>query len=256
MLILLSNDDGVESPGLAALAEHLRDLGTVQVVAPAQEQSARSHAFTMHEPLRVDRRAPGWFAVSGTPADCVYVALHHLCAQRPAVLVSGINRGTNLGDDLHYSGTVAAAREATLAGIPALAVSMDARPGRLDRDRHWDTAAALARHVVRLMLDNPLPPRVFLNLNCPDEPGDRLSGLHVTRVGRREYAPRVSEQKDPRGRPYYWIGGEHRGFCDEPGSDGHSFSRGHPTLSPVAVDVNPPGMVDTVAAWTLRDSPR
>ncbi len=252
MHILVTNDDGFEAPGLIALANHLDRLGQVVRVAPATEQSARSHALTMNEPLRVHGQGPGRFAVNGTPADCVYIGLHHLCDRRPDVVVSGINRGTNLGGDVHYSGTVAAAREAALAGVPALAVSLDTPSGRRDRDRNWDSAALLAVHVVQMMLANKLPAGALLNLNVPDVPADQLSRLHVTRLGRREYAPRVQVNRDPRGREYYWIGGDHVGFCDEEGTDGYWFSRGHPTLSPLSTDSTALDLVDAVGRWKAR----
>lgn len=249
MLILLTNDDGIEAPGLAALANQLTQLGQVLVVAPETEQSARGHAITMHEPLRVHGRGPGRFGVTGTPVDCVYIGLHHLCERPPDLVVSGINRGTNLGDDVHYSGTVAAAREASLRGVPALAVSMDTPTGRRDRDRHWDSAARLAVHVARMTLSNPVPPQCVLNLNVPDVPGDQLTQLHITRLGRREYAPRVQVKRDPRGREYYWIGGDHAGFCEAEGTDGYWFSRGHPTLTPIGTDATAPGMVEAISQW-------
>ncbi len=252
MLLLLTNDDGVDAPGLASLAEHLAPLGEVVVVAPETEQSARSHALTMHDPLRVHRRGAGWFGVTGTPADCVYLGVHHLAGRTPDFVVSGINRGTNLGEDIHYSGTVAAAREAVIQGVPGLAVSLDtAAPGR-DGDRHWSTAALLARHVVAMMADHGPPARSVLNLNVPDVPHDRLTSLHVTRVGSRKYAKHVAVKQDPRGREYYWIGGEHESFCDEPDTDGYWHSRGHPTLSPLAIDPTRHDLIDVVGRWRPR----
>ena len=249
MLILVSNDDGIDAPGLAALAHHLGALGEVIVVAPETEQSARGHSITMREPLRIHRRRSGWFAVTGTPVDCVYLGLHHLTDRKPDLVVSGINRGTNLGDDVHYSGTVAAAREAAMNGLPAVAVSIDARPGRRDRDRHWDSAGLLAVHVSRMLLTNGLPEGTVLNLNVPDVPAAQLTQLHVTRLGRRRYNPMVRVQTDPRGREYYWIGGDAAGFCDEPGTDGHWFTRGHPTVSPVSIESTASSLVETIAQW-------
>jgi 5'-nucleotidase len=252
VLVLLTNDDGVDAPGLSALAEHLAPLGEVIVAAPATEQSAKSHALTMHEPLRVHRRAPGWFSVSGTPADCIYIGVHHLCGRRPDVVVSGINRGTNLGEDIHYSGTVAGAREAVIQGVPGLAVSLDTSGPGDDRSRHWETAAMLARQVVQMMVDHDDAGRTVLNLNVPDVAPDKLTRLHVTRVGSRTYTPAVTVKQDPRGRAYYWIGGEHESFCDEPETDGYWHTRGHPTLSPLRIDPSAPELVDVIGRWRPR----
>ena len=249
MLVLLTNDDGVDAPGLASLAEHLAPLGEVVVAAPSTEQSAKSHALTMHEPLRVHSRGPGWFSVSGTPADCVYIAVHHLCGRRPDVVVSGINRGTNLGGDVHYSGTVAGAREALIQGVPGLAVSLDTSGPGDDRSRHWETAAMLARQVVLMMRGQPEADGAVLNLNVPDVAPDQLTRLHVTRVGTRRYAPAVAVKHDPRGRPYYWIGGDHESFCDAPGTDGYWHTRGHPTLSPLRLDPSAPELVEAIGKW-------
>ncbi|MEC7946822.1 MAG: 5'/3'-nucleotidase SurE [Myxococcota bacterium] len=252
MLVLLTNDDGVDAPGIASLAEHLAPLGEIIVAAPAAEQSAKSHALTMHTPLRVEGRGSGWFSVSGTPADCVYLGMHHLCDRRPDVVVSGINRGTNLGEDVYYSGTVAGAREAVMQGVPGLAVSLDTSAPGDDRSRNWETAAMLARQVVMMMLDHGDAERTVLNLNVPDVPPDRLTRLHVTRVGRRRYRPAVTVRQDPRGRGYYWIGGEHESFCDEPETDGHWHTRGHPTLSPLRIDPSATDMVDVISRWRAR----
>jgi 5'-nucleotidase len=253
MLLLITNDDGIDSPGLAALADHLSALGEVIVVAPATEQSAKSHALTMHEPLRVHRREAGRFAVTGTPADCAYLGVHQLCGARPDFVISGINRGANLGDDIHYSGTVAGAREGVIQGVPGLAVSLDTPPGVADGDRHWETAAMLARHVISLMVDNEQPERLLLNLNVPNVAPSQLTRLHVTQVGRRTYAPTVAVKQDPRGRPYYWIGGDHESFCDRPGTDGYWHSRGHPTLSPLQLDPTAHGLVDAVGQWRSKE---
>ncbi len=249
MLILVSNDDGIDAPGLAALADQFSELGEVVVVAPETEQSCKSHSMTLHDPLRVHGRGAGWFGVTGTPADCVYLALHHLFERTPDLVVSGINRGANLGHDVHYSGTVAAAREAAFNGIPSLAVSLDTSQPRRDQERNWDSAARLALHVARMQLANTVPAACFLNLIVPDVPADKLTQLHVTKLGRRNYASKVRVQTDPRGREYYWIGGEPQNFCGTEGSDGFWHSRGHPTLTPLTIEATAHDLVAAIGQW-------
>ena len=205
MKLLVTNDDGVDAPGIRALAGALSDVGDVSVVAPEREQSAKSHAFTLHKPLRVTRYEDGRIALSGTPADCAYSGIHGL-APRPDFVVSGINRGANLGSDVHYSGTCAAAREAVLQGVPAIAVSLYIRGGQ--ESRHWDVAAALAVDLVQKCAANGLPPGVFLNLNVPNVPREALQGVRVTPLGHRKYAARVEPRTDPRGNEYVWLGGK------------------------------------------------
>lgn len=250
MLLLLSNDDGIDAPGLHALEAALAPVGDVVVVAPATEQSAKSHALTMHEPLRVDARGNRRFAVSGTPADSVYLGVHRLCGGRPDVVVSGINRGTNLGDDVHYSGTVAAAREGALQGIPAVAVSLQVDGKQPGGPRHWGTAGEAVRRIVEEVLRNGLPPGCFLNLNVPDVA--RLPGVRAVSLGRRLYEPLVQENRDPRGRAYYWIGGGHLAFCDEPGTDGHAFSRGFATVTPLQPDFTHRDALRALEGWSLE----
>lgn len=249
MLILVSNDDGIDAPGLAALADQFSQLGEVVVVAPETEQSAKGHSMTLHDPVRVHGRGAGWFGVTGTPADCVYLALHHLFERTPDLVVSGINRGGNLGHDVHYSGTVAAAREAAFRGIPSLAVSLDTSAPKRDRERNWDSAARLAVHVARMRLANTMPGGCFLNLNVPDVPGDQLTQLHVTKLGRRYYDAKVRVQTDPRGREYYWLGGAARDFCDTEGTDGYWHKRGHPTLTPLTVESTALDLVAAIGQW-------
>ncbi len=272
MLILLSNDDGVEAPGLAALVDALAGPDVeIVVVAPREEQSAKSHSLTLYEPLRVEEwtprvapRAPArWYAARGTPADCAYLGIHHLCGRRPDVVVSGINYGSNLGDDVHYSGTVAAAMEAALQGLPALAVSL----GTGDRDKGdpiWETAGAVARRVIAKMLADPLPTHTFLNLNVPGVTLDRLQGVKVCPMGKRFYHPMVKINQDPRGRAYYWIGGGHDRFegwdratpseeaHQRAGSlDGWWFERGYATLTPLHPDMTAFSVLDRVQGWDV-----
>ncbi len=251
-LILVSNDDGIDAPGILALARSMTSLGEVMVVAPDREQSARSHALTMHEPLRVQARDLGTgvaWAVSGTPADSVYIAVHHLCSRTPDLIVSGINRGPNLGDDTWYSGTVAAAREGAFTGAPAIAVSLGYRREVTDADRNWWSAASLAAELAVRVMRNPPKRRLVLNLNVPDRPLEELNPLVFTGLGSRHYEPLVQVNNDPRGRRYYWIGGESSGFENQPETDGWWFHRGSPTLSALGTDMGEMPPPADVACW-------
>lgn len=255
MLILVSNDDGIEAPGLQALVDALSSLEgveRVEVVAPLSEQSATSHTFTMHRPLRVRQHRPGWTSVDGSPSDCVYMAVHHLLDRRPDMVVSGINNGANLATDVIYSGTVAAAREACMEGLPALAVSL-ARTRRR-RGRYppaWEAAARLAARVAGEVLRRGLPPEVLLNLNVPDRPDEEILGIRSCPLGRRHYLPGVTERTDPRGRRYFWIGGGHDRFADRPGSDGPLLWEGWATLSPIQVDTTARHFLEELSGWSV-----
>lgn len=248
MRILVSNDDGVDAPGIVAVAARLAREHEVWVVAPTSERSAQSHSLTMHKPLRITQRGERVYAVSGTPADCIYLGLHHLLTERPDVVVSGINRGANLGTDVHYSGTVAAAREACLHGRPAVAVSLHRDPD--DPEDHWDAAAEITARVVLAMAADPLPPRVFLNVNVPNAPLDTIRGLKACRLGDRFYHPQVDERTDPRGRPYVWIGGPHAHFGDDPEADGRSAVAGWATVTPLSAAITSETMLARLRSWT------
>jgi 5'-nucleotidase len=257
-MLLLTNDDGVHAPGLQHLAAHLRAHlpggADLMVVAPEEEQSAKSHALTLHHPLRHRDLGLGCHAVSGTPADCVYVAVHHLCPAPPELVVSGINLGCNLGDDVLYSGTVAAAREGALLGFPALAVSLHIRRGggALHREAYqWETAAVLAARVIARMRQDPLPARTLLNLNVPDLPIEAVRGLRIAPLGRREYVPGVKANRDPRGREYLWIGGEFSRFHGGPDTDGELVDRGYATLTPLQPDTTDHAGLAQMAGWSL-----
>jgi 5'-nucleotidase len=245
-MLLLSNDDGVHAEGLSALAEALAPHDDILVVAPSTEQSAKSHGLTMHEPLRVRQERPGWHAVSGTPADSVYFALNHLCPAPPRAVISGINRGGNIGSDVHYSGTVAAAREAALSGLPALAVSLVTEGS--GPVRHWQTAGALAATVLAKMLSAPLPSGVLLNLNVPNLPLSEILGLVTAPMGDRAYEAMVREGRDPRGKPYYWIGGPPIPPTRESHTDCSLIARGFATLTPLRTDVTAYRLLEQVGA--------
>ena len=229
-MILVANDDGIQSEGLTRLAKAMETVDAVVVVAPDREQSAVSHALTIGRPLRADEVRPGWFAVDGTPTDCVNLALNGLLTERPWLVVSGINLGANLGDDVTYSGTVSAAMESVLLGIPAIAFS---QVGRVAFD--FDAAADFARALVTTLKLRPLPPDTLLNVNVPE--GSRPSGYAVTRLGKRRYGDAIVEKTDPRGRKYYWIGGDELAFSDEPGTDFAAMRKGLISVTPLHLDL-------------------
>ncbi len=250
MRILVSNDDGVEASGLRALAEALLELGEVVVCAPDREQSATSRSISLHRPLRVEKLPP-WgpdgeidrWSVDGTPTDAVYIGLNHvLKGRRPDLVASGINRGPNLANDVHYSGTVAAAMEGCVGGFPSFAIS-------LTKGRDYAHAARFAGAVARQIGTHRLPPGTLLNVNVP--PGVP-KGAQITRIGRRSYAAAVVEKLDPRGRAYYWIGGDEQAHENVPGSDCDAvFDRGLISVTPLHLDLTRHELVEELKGWEL-----
>lgn len=232
MSILLSNDDGIGSEGLTILQEVLASLDEVWVVAPDRDQSAVSHSLTLHRPLRIEPVAPRAFTVDGTPTDCVNLAINGILRERPRLVISGINRGANLGDDITYSGTVSAAMEATLLGIPAIAVSL------VGRDRfEFGPAADFTRRLAAAIFREALPPDTLLNVNVPDLPAERIKGFALTRQGKRRYGDAIVEKTDPRGKKYYWIGGDQLTFVDAEGTDFSAVQRGLISITPLHLDL-------------------
>ena len=250
MNILVSNDDGYDAPGLLMLEEALQPLGTVWVSAPETEQSAKSHAFTLHQPLRARPRGARRWSISGTPADCVYLGMYGLMPQLPDVVVSGVNRGANLASDVFYSGTVAAAREACLQGVLGIAVSLHIKSGTMDH--HYHTAAQVALRVTKEAISGKFPKRTLLNVNVPNVPLEDLEGLAATTLGTRRYATRVDARLDPWGRPYYWIGGRHEDFGDIADSEGVMCQRGFATITPLHPDQVGMSDLAVLREWTDR----
>jgi 5'-nucleotidase len=234
--ILISNDDGIDSPGIKLLEKIARDLSDdVWVVAPEQEQSGASHSLTTRHPLRLRETARRRYAVDGTPTDCVLIAVKRLLRDRPPDLVlSGINAGSNVGEDLTYSGTVAAAMEATLLGIPAIALSQDYRDGEA---LSWETAEAFAPEVIGRLLRLPWPDTTLYNINFPAVPPARVNGFAVASQGRRAIADNLTEGKDPRGRPYYWIGPTPEGGVAEPGTDVAALAANKVSITPIYLNL-------------------
>jgi 5'-nucleotidase len=227
--ILVTNDDGIDSDGLAALAERMSHLGEVMVVAPDGNRSTAAHSMTLERPLRMTLVKKDWYAVDGTPSDCVHLALNGMLREhRPELVACGINKGGNLGQDITYSGTVMAALEATIIGVPAFAVSIDARV-----DFEYSGASMVADKVARYILTHGLPPDTLLNVNVPNVAADQLKGIVATVQGRRLYGDEIEENVDPRGKKYYWIAGQEMGFVDIEGSDIMSVRDGYASVTPI-----------------------
>ncbi|OSZ67830.1 5'/3'-nucleotidase SurE [Hydrogenophaga sp. IBVHS2] len=246
MKILISNDDGYQAPGIQALYEALKPLADVEVVAPEHNNSAKSNALTLHSPLYVHRAPNGFRYVNGTPADCVHIALTGLLGYRPDLVVSGINNGANMGDDTIYSGTVGAAMEGYLFGIPAIAFSQTEKGWA-----HLDAAADKAAELVRRLLPSleTAPDRQapwLLNVNIPCRPASEIRGFKVARLGRRHAAESVITQVNPRGDTMYWIGSAGPAKDDVDGTDFHATSQGYATITPLQVDLTDH---DRLAYW-------
>jgi 5'-nucleotidase len=226
-VLLVTNDDGVHAAGLAALAQALDDLGEVHVLAPEREQSACGHALTLHRPLSVHRWGERRHSVNGTPSDCVNLGVLGFLPERPVLVVAGINHGSNLGDDVTYSGTVSAAMEGALLGVPSIAVS-------LVEGVEFDAAARVARQVVMRVLVDGLPPRTLLNVNVP---AGAPKGVRLTRLGHRVYSGKIVEQADPRGRAHYWIGAGPPAWEALEGTDMGAVHEGYAAVTPLHLDL-------------------
>jgi 5'-nucleotidase len=244
MRILISNDDGYFSPGITLLAERLATLGEVTVVAPERDRSGASNSLTLDRPLTVRRAPNGFYSVNGTPTDCVHLAVTGLLDFLPDVVVSGINLGANMGDDTIYSGTVAAATEGFLLGIPSLAVSLASRTGR-----HFETAAAIAARIVERFKRDPIEQPVLLNVNVPSVALGELAGTEVTRLGRRHKAEPVVRIETPRGENAYWIGAAGDAQDAGPGTDFHAVAARRVSITPLQVDLTFHGQLALVNEW-------
>jgi 5'-nucleotidase len=238
-IVLLTNDDGAHATGLRALAQALADVAEIHVIAPEREQSACGHALTLHRPLRAVPVRERWWAVNGTPSDCVNLGVLGFLPARPVLVVSGINHGSNLGDDVTYSGTVSAAMEGTLLGVPSLAVS-------LVEGGDFEVAGQLARLVAMRILVEGLPRKTLLNLNVPAGP---VRGVRVTRLGHRVYSDKIVEQTDPRGRTHYWIGAGSPRWDELEGTDMGAIHDGCAALTPLHLDLTNHRATAEMSSW-------
>jgi len=246
MHFLVTNDDGIQSPALAQLRSRLSAFGRVSVIAPDRNQSATSQALTLHRPLRIHALDSSTYSVDGTPADCVLVAFHGKLIEPPTFVVSGINHGPNMGEDVFYSGTVGAAIEGALQGVPSLAASLVTR-----QPTDFAEPAAMVADLVRQVLERGVPPRLLLNVNFPFLPRAELAGLQVTRLGSRVYEDTLVRKVDPRGRDYWWIGGEDPVWRRDPGTDFHAVHSGFVSVTPMHMDLTDTTACADMQGWSL-----
>ena len=242
-MILVTNDDGVYSPGIQILAKRLRELDTVVIVAPDRERSAAGHSMTLHRPLLIEEVRESVYSVNGTPTDCVNIAVKGLLKEQPRLIVSGINKGPNLGDDVTYSGTVAGAIEGILLGIPSFAISLSAR-----ENFHFAEAGEVALRTAQRVLNEGLPEGTLLNINVPNLPVSEIRGTLITRLGKRIYHQMTVERVDPRGKKYYWIGGGEPDWEREEGTDLDAIDRNYVSITPLHLDMTDYSSFDRLKA--------
>ncbi|TCO41667.1 5'-nucleotidase /3'-nucleotidase /exopolyphosphatase [Dokdonella fugitiva] len=252
MRVLVSNDDGVDAPGINVLAQRLGVVGEVTVVAPDRDRSGASNSLTLDAPIRALRLDERRWRVAGTPTDCVHLALSGLLEREPDIVVSGINNAANLGDDVIYSGTVSAAMEGRFLGLPAIAVSLVTKD---HKGTHFDSAAEAVLLLMRRLLVDPLPADTILNVNVPDRPWHEIRGLAVTRLGRRHRSAPCIAQNDPRGRPIYWIGPPGEAADDGPGTDFNAVRDGYVSITPIHVDLTRFQALEKVSGWVAALQP-
>jgi 5'-nucleotidase len=244
MNILISNDDGYQAPGIGTLARVLGEIATVTVVAPDRDRSGASNSLTLDSPIRARRMDNGFTCVDGTPTDCVHLAITGLLDGEPDMVVAGVNAGANLGDDVLYSGTVAAAMEGRFLGLPAIAVSLAS-----EQPVHYDTAARVTLRLVRRLLSGTLPADTILNVNVPDLPLDELAGMQATRLGHRHKSEAVVPMHDPRGKLVYWVGPAGSEQDAGPGTDFHAVRSGYVSVTPIDVDLTRYAALERVGKW-------
>ncbi|HLG06521.1 MAG TPA: 5'/3'-nucleotidase SurE [Gemmatimonadales bacterium] len=248
MNILVSNDDGILSPGIAVLAEACRSVAQVTVVAPDREQSGTSHALTLHRPLRPQRRFDGSFQVDGTPTDCVLLAVGALMPDKPDFVFSGVNLGPNMGEDVLYSGTVSAAMEAVTLGIPGIAISFASRVA----EQLGSFQPVLARLVRRIVEVPEFPRNMLLNVNLPDLDGPAVKGFKITKLGSRYFSESLTRMKDPWGKEVFWIGGGEITWTGDAESDHQAVKDGFISVTPLGLDLTSYSLFETVRGWALE----
>ena len=246
MKILLSNDDGYQAPGLKVLADVLAGIAEITVVAPERNRSGASNSLTLEYPIRAEMAENGFFWVNGTPTDCVHLAITGLLENEPDMVMAGINEGPNLGDDVHYSGTVAAAMEGRFLGFPAIALSMNSH-----EPKYYSTGARVALELVRLIQREPLKTDAIINVNIPDTPYQQLKGYRVTRLGHRHKSEPVVKSQDPRGRTIYWVGPAGAEQDAGPGTDFYAVRMGYVSVTPLQVDLTRHSALDTLKEWLV-----
>jgi len=245
-MILVTNDDGAKAEGIKILADALKELDEVYIVAPERERSAIGMAITLHKPLRVKQLAERVYTVSGTPVDCVHIAIAALLPEHPKLVVSGINAEENLGQDVHYSGTVAAAIKGAFTGVPSIAVSI-----LRGAEIYFETAAEFSLKIARAVLKNGLPNKVLLNVNVPNLPLPEIKGIEITRQDQETYEPKVFIREDPRGRSYYWISGDRGIANDRSGTDINAVENQKVSITPIKPDFTDYEVRKQIARWKI-----
>ena len=251
MRILLSNDDGYQAVGLRCLYDTLMAMKSVEsitVVAPERDRSGASHSLTLDRPLRVGQSDNGFYYINGTPTDCVHLALTGVLEQQPDVVIAGINAGANMGDDVLYSGTVAAAMEGRFLGLPAIAVSLVIKNHNTDI-HHYNTAAQVVRNILSRVENHPLPEKTILNINVPDQPYADLAGVKVSRLGHRHTAQAAIKQTDPQGKTIYWVGPPGKAKDDGADTDFGMLSQGFASVTPLQTDMTRHEILPAVKTW-------
>jgi 5'-nucleotidase len=252
--ILISNDDGYRARGIIALREALAGLGDLTVVAPDRNRSGASNSLTLEVPLRVAQAEADIYYVQGTPTDCVHLAISGLFPFEPDMVISGVNDGSNLGDDVLYSGTVAAATQGRFLGNPPVAISLNTHGQRGDATRHFETGAHFARVMVERLQGKPLGRATILNVNVPNLPVAEVKGIKITRLGNRHRSEAIIRAEDPRGRPVYWIGPAGAGQDAGPGPDFHAVAEGYVSVTPLTVDLTNHAALDELRGWVGPDT--
>lgn len=248
MKILVSNDDGIQAPGIQILAKELAKIATLTVIAPDRNRSGASNSLTLENPVRIKQLDNGHYSVEGTPTDCVHLAITGLLTELPDMVVSGINAGANLGDDIFYSGTVAAAMEGRFLGLPAIAISLAGH--HHTSFNHYETAAIVAAELVKKIQLDPLPAQTILSVNVPDVPFHELQGYEVTRLGTRHCAEPTIKMKDPRGNTVYWVGPPGAEQDAGPGTDFYAISKNKVSITPVLLNLTHFAAFEQIAQWT------
>lgn len=252
MLILLSNDDGYQAPGIKVLARALKRLGQVVTVAPQWEQSGTSHSLTLYRPLRTKKISPDVYAVSGTPTDAVMIGVYCILKKKPDLIISGINHGPNMGDDITYSGTVAAAMEGTILEIPSIAVSLAISSNTEPvESRRFQKAARFTARLAKAVIKNGIPKGTLLNVNIPDNDRVEMRRYLITRLGKREYLDVITEKIDPRGEPYFWIGGHYIITDKGPETDYGAIQNNYISVTPLDVDMTNRRIIDSLKEWKI-----
>jgi 5'-nucleotidase len=243
---MVTNDDGINSEGLITLADALKSIADVWVVAPEREMSAASHSLTLHRPLRVKKVAPNCYSVDGTPTDCVNLGVNSILKTKPELIVSGINKGGNLGCDISYSGTVSAAMEGTMLGIPSFAISLVAK-----KNFKFQTAASFALRLAIYILKNGIPKGILLNVNVPNAKKDEVNQYRITRQGKRIHGSSIVEKTDPRGEKYYWFADNNLGFEEMKDADSQAIDQNCISITPLLLDMTDHASIENISKWVL-----